>query len=108
MKYNILIAVLLSLLAEIVFGKDIPLPISMLGDGYDGKLLYLRRSDDDDTFTPFTCTRAKNGHYYYPVKINYQEVKLGITSWSAKTAVIGDDCRLACEVPYQLKHPGAI
>lgn len=53
---------------------------------------------------PFTSHMAKGGHWYYPVKIGDDTFNLEISSWSTKTAVIGKECGLVCDVPKKYDH----
>lgn len=48
----------------------------MFGDGYKSLLLYLRRPEDGDRYTPFRSTAAKTGHFFYPVSINEKSFPL--------------------------------
>lgn len=75
-----------------------------MDDGYDSMLLYLRRDEDNDRYTPFTSTRAGTGHYYYPVSIRGKTYPLQISSYGTKTTVVGEECRLACQVPIKYDH----
>jgi len=68
-KYNILFALFVSVLTETVSCQGLPTPISALEEGYKSLLLYLRRPEDGDRYTPFKSTAANNGHFYYPISI---------------------------------------
>lgn len=67
-------------------------------------LLYLRRDEDNDRYTPFTSTRAGTGHYFYPMSIGGKTYPMQISSYGTKTAIVGEECRLACEVPLKYDH----
>ena len=83
---------------------NIPTPMSAWDNGYNSILMYLRREDDTDKYNPFKSTDAKTGHYYYPVTIGKNDFNLQISSYGTKTAVVGKECRLACNVPEHFDH----
>jgi hypothetical protein len=60
--------VLLGLLKNTEAATNAP-PMSRWDNGNGSVLMYLRREEDTDRYTPFRSTAAKNGHYYYPVTI---------------------------------------
>merc|ERR1719272_2021376 len=101
MKYTFLIALLSVLnVASLPTGK---MPYSALGAGYDALLLYLKRSDGTEP-EPFTSARAKGGHFYYNVGIAGSVFPLQISSYGSKTAVVGNECALACNVTQKYDH----
>ena len=102
LKYTVI--ALLGLFSNSQAVDATPLPMSAWDSGSNALLYYLRREDDTDRYTPFRSTAAKKGHYYYPVSIANKEFNLAISSYGSKTAVVGDECRLECQVPARFSH----
>jgi len=66
-------------------------------------LLYLER-DDAQVNVPFKSTNAKNGHFHYPLSFGGFTYDMQISAFGERTAIVGNECRLACYVPITFDH----
>jgi len=93
-----LLVSLSQILANQCNNHQISTPQSMFDEGLNSHRLYLKRDEHTNPEIAFTSKDAKSGHFFYHMTLGDTQFPLQVTSYGAITGIIGNNCRLSCEV----------